>query len=43
MYETLKKLKNRISKEKFVEMCNAALEKGKITQDEYNELTTFED
>lgn len=43
MYETLKKLKNRISKEKFIEMCDAALEKNKITQEEYNELITFED
>ena len=43
MYKILLKLKYKISHEDWVKMAEQAKEKGKLTNDEYNELMSIEE
>lgn len=42
MYDTLKKLKNRINSESWKKMVEQAQEKGKLTKEEYKLLTKLD-
>lgn len=43
MYRTLQKLKDRIGREAWMKMVHQAKEKGKLTEEEYEDLTKGEE